>query len=924
MADSMWTTRFRFWLWLIRLIGVIVPRRLRADWRQEWEAELRYREELLAGWDRLDWRNRLDLLWRSTSAFWDALWLQPKRLEDEMFQDLRYGVRMLLKHKAFTAVAVLSLALGIGANTAIFSLINALMLRLLPVKDARELVLFSIAGSQGPPSYLLNYPLYEMFRDRNRSFAGIITTGNVGQARLMVNEPGAGGAVESVQQQQVSGNFFSVLGVNAVVGHTLTEADDNPTNTQPAAVISYGFWQRRFGFDPGVVGRQVTVNNTALTIVGVTPSGFFGIEVGTRPELWWPTRALNHPHLRQNNSWTKHVMGRLRPGVSLAQAQVEMDAIFRQQLDEIAGAGGGNWTPTQRQRHFENHIRLEAGGAGWTELRQQFRQPLLILMMTVGLVLLIACVNIANLLLARAASRRKEIAMRLALGAGRFRLVRQLLTESLLLAMIGGVAGLLFAHVCVRVLLTYLPRQTQLDVAPDARVLAFTLAVSVLTGLLFGLAPAWQATRLDLTASLKDQAGASAGRSSLALNKLLVVVQVGLSLFLLIGAGLFVRSLRNLRTLDAGFNYDNIVQFRIDPGSGYDTVRYVSMQRQMLARLETLPGARSATLSGPSLLSGDLVGFGVTVPGYVPRPDEDLGCNIVTVGPRFFETMKIPLVAGRDFGPQDERPVSPGNQPAFKGAEPQQNLADAPPLSAVINQTMARYFFGQQNPIGKRFILKRNGQTHEIIGVVKDAKYRNLREAMPRVFYTYQFQQPSQYGGGTFQLRMDGDATDYAVTIQRLVREMDPQLRVLNLRTMREMVDDSLVQERFIAQIASAFSIFALLLTCVGLYGVMSYAVTRRTNEIGIRMALGAQGADVVRLVMREALLLVALGAGIGLAAALATTRMVATLLFDLTPNDPVTIALATLLLIGVAALAGYLPARRATKIDPLEALHHE
>jgi predicted permease len=877
---------------------------LRANWRQEWEAELRYREEMLAGWDRLDWRNKLDLLWRSTSAFWDALWLQPKRWEDEMFQDLRYGVRMLLKHKAFTAVAVLSLALGIGANTAIFSLINALMLRMLPVKDAQELALFSKVAPRGQ-DYHFSYPAYESFRERNQSFNGVIAGSGVGRARLMVNEPSA--AIETAQQERVSGNFFSVFGVNAVVGRTLTEADDDPASAQPAAVISYEFWTRRFGLDPGVVGRKITINDTPLVIVGVAPRGFFGFEIGAKPDLWWPIRASNDPLLRVETSHWIRVLGRLRPGVSLAQAQAEMDLIFRQRPYQVAAVRRGSAIS----------IRLETGGAGYTRLRQQFRQPLLILMMTVAVVLLIACINVANLLLARAASRRKEIAMRLALGAGRLRLVRQLLTESVMLAMIGGVAGLFFARLCGRALLTYLPQQTQaaLDIAPDARVLGFTLAISVLTGLLFGLAPAWQATRIDLVASLKDQAGASASRSRLSLNKLLIVTQVALSVFLLIGAGLFVRSLRNLRSIDTGFNYENIVQFNIDRGSGYDLAQSVSLYRQMLARLESLPGARSATLSDFGLLGRNLRGDRVTIPGYAPAPGENMSCYILSVGPRFFETMKMPILAGRDFGPQDDRPANQG------AANEPQNNASAPPLHAVINQTMARRFFGDENPVGKRF--RQGGQEIEIIGVAKGAKYTTLRDPASPTFYLYYFEQPSQFGM-TLQLRTGGDALDYAAAIQRLSREIDPQLQVFNVKTMTEVLDETLVQERFIAQIASAFSIFALLLTCVGLYGVMSYAVTRRTSEIGIRMALGAQGADVVRLVMREALLLVALGAGIGLAAALAATRMVATLLFDLTPNDPVTIALATLLLIGVAALAGYLPARRATKIDPLDALRCE
>ncbi|HKC89197.1 MAG TPA: ABC transporter permease, partial [Blastocatellia bacterium] len=594
--------------YLITLISAIVPRRFRTRWRREWEAELEYREAALAKWNRLDRTAKTELLRRSLGAFWDALLLQPRRLEDEMFQDLRYGARMLLKNKMFTLVAVISLALGIGANTAIFSLINALILRTLPVKDAHELALFSVVRTQRP-DYLLTRPFYEMVRGRNQSFTGVIATGNVGRARLMAPEPGAGGAVESVQRQDVSGNFFSVLGVGAVVGRTLTEADDRPTGPEPAAVLSHELWQRRFGLDPAVVGRRVTVNDTAVIIVGVAPPGFFGIEVGTRPELWMPIRALNNPSLSQRIAWTEQVMGRLRPGVSLAQAQAEMDVCFRRHLDDLAGAHGANWTPTQRRQHFETRIRLEAGSAGWTDLRQKFQRPLLILMMTVALVLFIACVNIANLLLARAASRRKEIAVRLSLGARRFRLVRQLLTESVLLAMLGGAAGVFFARMCARALVVYLPQQTRdvLDVAPDARALMFTLAVSVLTGLLFGLAPAWQATRINLTSSLKDQTGASAGRSRMALNKLLVVTQVALSLFLLIGAGLFVRSLRNLRTLDAGIDYENIVQFSIDPGGGYDVAQRSNLYKQMLARLEALPGARSATFSTGGLLSGDLM-----------------------------------------------------------------------------------------------------------------------------------------------------------------------------------------------------------------------------------------------------------------------------------------------------------------------------
>jgi predicted permease len=916
MADSTRTTRFRFWRWLIRFIGVIVPRRFRARFRQEWEAELEHREALLARWDRLDWRNKLELLRRSLGAFWDALLLQPGRLEDEMFQDLRFGARMLLKSKMFTLVAVLSLALGIGANTAIFSLINALMLRMLPVKNAQELALFSTVGPNMPPGvgYNCNYPLYEMFRDRAQSFNGVVAGATVWRARLLVNEPGA--VAESVEQQRVSGNFFSVLGVNAVVGRTLTEADDNQADGQPGAVISHEYWRRRFGLDPQVVGRRITVNDTVLTIVGVAPPGFSGFVVGSKPELWWPIKAVNDQGLRlESFNWIR-VIGRLRQGASMEQAQAEMETIFQRQINDVAAAQSANWTPAQRRNHFERHVKLESGGTGYTTLRRQFRQPLFILMAAVGLTLLIACINIANLLLARAATRRKEIAVRLALGAGRFRLLRQLLTESVLLSLLGGAAGLLFARACLRGLITYLPQQTQtgLDAPLDAHVLAFTLVVSVITGLLFGLAPAWRAMRLNLTATLKDQTGAGASRSRLVFNKTLVVTQVALSLFLLIGAGLFVRSLLNLRALDAGFDYENIVQFSIDPGGSFNAQRRSDLDKEMLARLEALPGAQSA-----SLLSGGGVSFNVSVPGYAQAPDENMSCSEMAVGPRFFETMKMPILAGRDFGPQDERPPAPpNNQP---GA-PVLGMAGAPPLYAVINQAMARYFFGNENPIGRRFITRRDWPV-EIIGVTRDARYANLREQPPRTYYLYYFQLPRREGMN-FQLRASGATADYAATLGRLARELSPQAQIVGLRMMADVVNESLTQERFLAQLGSAFSLFALLLTCVGLYGVMSYAVTRRTNEIGIRMALGAGGADVVRMVMKETLSMVAIGMAIGLGAALATTRLITTLLFDLRPNDPATIAAAALFMMAVAALAGYLPARRASRVDPMTALRCE
>jgi predicted permease len=676
-------------------------------------------------------------------------------------------------------------------------------------------------------------------------------------------------------------------------------------------VISYEYWQRRFGLDPNVIGRSVTVNNIPLTIVGVTPPGFFGFDVGARPELWWPLKAIPDPNLQRTQSWWLRVIGRLRRGVNRAQAQAEVETIFRRQVDDEAL--NTKWTSSeQRRNHFERHAILEAGATGYTSLRRQFRRPLLILMATVGLVLLIACVNVANLMLARAAKRRKEVAVRLALGASRFRLVRQLLTESVLLAVIGGIASLIVARTCVRLLTAYLPQQSRsaLDLAIDARVLLFTLIVSVLTGLVFGLAPAWQTTRQSVTTALKDQTGASAGPSRLAVNKFLVVAQVSLSLFLLIGAGLFVRSLQNLRSLDVGMNYENILQFSLDVGDSYSPQQRSDLNKTVLERLEALPGAHSATLSYFSLLGGAGLSFNVTVPDFPQPPDVNSECDSMAVGPRFFETMKMPILYGRDFGPQDERPI-PAASP--------QSVTGAPVLYAVINQSMARFFFGDKDPIGKRFNSEGTNQ-FEVIGVTQDSKYADIKEQTPRIYYTYYFQRPRREGV-TFQLRTDTQALDYGAVIQRLVRELDPQVQVVGLQTMADVVDQSIVQERFIAQTATAFSLVALLLACIGLYGVMSNAVTRRTNEIGIRMALGAKSGDVVRLVMREVLVLVVLGTLIGLLASFATMRLLSNFLFDVRATDPFTIVFATLLLIMVAGFAGYLPARRASHVDPLIAL---
>ena len=837
--------------------------------------------------------------------------------------DLRYAARMSLKSKGFTAVAVLSLALGIGANTAIFSTINAVMLKMLPVSNPNELVLLSLIGP-GRTSNNFNYPLFERLRESDHSFAGLIAANTVSGLRMTSSEPGASGEAETVQQAQVSGNFFSVLGVNAVIGRVLTDEDET------VAVISYDFWKRRFGLDPTVAGRKITLNECPFTIVGVTPPAFQGFEVGRKPDLWWPLRAVplvypNNQTLKLRSHWWLRVIGRIKPGATLAQAREELDIILKQQTSEMLAEDPPRSESTLR--YFkELRLELEPGGTGWSTLRGQFKQPLLILMAIVGIVLLTACANVANLLLARASSRRKEIAIRLSLGAGRLRIIRQLLTESMLLAIAGGLLGLLFAQWGTGVLIAYLPRQQTagLLVAPDTKVLGFTLAVSVLTGILFGLAPALQATRLDLAGSLRNQA-ATSGRSRLAIRKVLVVSQVALSLFLIIGAGLFVRSLQNLKSVDTGFDRENLVHFGIDPGGRLDAARRANLYKEVLDRLETLPGARSASLLSFPLLGGGSITNRMTLPGLDAQPGDEAVCHQLWVGPRFFETMGIPIQSGRDFTKGD---VSQPGQAVDDGAKgsAKKGMQPVTPLAAVINQSMARQFFPNANPIGKLFTYEgysTPGNVFEVIGVVKDAKYENLRDPAPKTFYTSYFQRPSNFDQ-TFQMRTFGDLTGLETIIERALQQVNPRLHIVGLQTMSDQVDRSLMQERFIAQIAGFFGLFALLLASVGLYGIMSHTVTCRTNEIGIRMALGARQSRVVRMILRECLTLVAVGLASGLVAAIVATRLIESRLYGLTPTDPATMAFGVLTMFCVAALAGYLPARRASRIDPMDALKCE
>ncbi len=901
-------------LWLIRLIGVMVPRRLRLDWRQEWEAELRYREMLLEDWNKLDWKNRGDLLRRSFGAFADALLLQPHRLEDDMLQDLRFGLRMLLKHKIFTAVAVLSLALGIGANTAIFSLLDAVLLKSLPVQEPDRLVFFGTGEAGGLTNNfpngstdLFSYPFYQAVREQKESFSEVGALLSLPwSVHGRVNTNGASQEMEQMDVQLVSGTYFTTLGVNAGLGRSLTEADDETPGGHPVAVVSYAWWERHFNGDPTAIGKIITIDQTAYTIIGVAPKEFFGTKVGEAPDLWVPLAMeaqLPPAHWngrRDKEAQSLYLIGRLKTGVSAEQAGAAVNVIFKQSLQERAGAEPS----AKRLQDIEQaKIDLTPAGKGFSELRREFSLSLQVLMVVVAIVLAVACANIANLLLARAAARQKEFALRLALGAGRIRLIRQLLTESLLLAGLGGIAGIVFAWWGSRLLVFMASASAEplpLDVTPNLRILGFTLVVSLLSAVIFGTAPALRASRIEPNASLKSGRGTVMSQSPL--GKMLVVVQVALSLVLLVGAGLFVRTLINLQNLPSGFNQHNVWLFRLDTtATGYKVEQMAPLLREVEEQVKAVPGVQAASFAFMSFNQGQWTSAIATREPTPPEGQNRVVRNNV-VGKDYFATLGIALVLGRNFNAQDTEKTQP---------------------VAVISEVMAERFFPDRSPLGQRFgrTLEKPDQ-FEIIGVVKDAKYGSLTE-QPRPMAYYFYEQQGEVLNN-FIVRFSGAPEALIPQVRRTIQEVNRNLPVDDVVSMSDQIGRSLVQQKLVARLASFFGLLALLLACVGLYGVLSYTVARRTNEIGIRQALGAQTGDVLWLVLKEALALVLTGVVLGLLTSLAATQTAATLLFQLQPNDPLTITLATVLLITVAALAGFLPARRAAKVDPLTALRCE
>jgi len=701
-----------------------------------------------------------------------------------------------------------------------------------------------------------------------------------------------------------------MLGVKPILGRAFTEAEDEPAGAHPVAMVSYSWWKRRFNRDPAVVGKTLKLGATIYTIIGVAPPEFFGTKVGESPDLWIPLsmdKQVSPGWNGLDNKWFQslYILARLKPGVSQQQAQANVNLLARQIWHEYLGPV----LSKQQQEDLEHaRIQLTPAARGLSRLRFQFSLPLQILMAVVGLVLLIACANIANLLLARATTRQREIAVRLALGAGRTRLIRQMLTESLLLALFGGALGVMFASWASDALLAMVsagPERLPLNVTPDARVLAFTLLLSLGTALLFGIAPALRATRVDLSPSLKEGRGMAAVASRSPLAKALIVSQVALSLVLLIAAGLFLRSLVNLANLDAGFNKDNVLLFAIDPVDvGYkEDARLVNLYQQIEQRVTALPGVRAASISFFTFNQGAWTDP-VSVRGRTPTREDDEEVNHNVVGPRYFATMGIPLLVGRVFGPQD---------------------TEKSPKVAVINETMARRFFPDGSPIGRRFGIgddPKHSDDIEVVGVVKDAKYESLRERMrPAAYYPYTQRIGYYYD---FEVRYSGDPQAIISAVRRAVGEVDRSLPVTYQNSLTQQVERSITSQTLVAQLSTFFGLLAVFLACIGIYGLMSYEVSRRTNEIGVRTALGAGRSSLLWMVMRESLTLVMIGLGVGLGAALAATRVVASQLYGLKPHDPVTVAVAMCLLLAVAAFACFVPARRASHVDPMAALRYE
>ncbi len=841
-----------------------------------------------------------------------------------MRNDLRYALRTLYGNRLFAAMAILSLALGIGANTAIYSFMDGILVRSLPVQDPRSLVTLhwhskgrpavahSINGSiwnddkLGQVSPNLPWAAFELLSKDNPVLSQLVAFRPTYRVTALIQ--GQGAVVEGLY---VTGGFFGVLGTPPAAGRLLG-AEDDREGVAPVAVASYGFAQRRFGGAQQALGQTFTVNETPFTIVGVTHPGFPGISPGQRHDLYLPMMssiqvdriysADPRERFTDPNYFWAEMLGRLKPGVTVAQAQAALSPIFQQWISSIAS--------TAEERKALPILALQDASRGLDALRRQYSKPLFFLMTLVALILMIACANLANLLLARAAGRRREMALRLSLGAGRARIIRQLLTESLLLAAVGGLLGLVFAYWGIQGLWHLIAngRETfTLAVELNWRVLAVTMGITLLTGVLFGLAPAMQSTRVDLTSALKQtRAGESRKRIGawlkVSLSQTLVVTQIAISLLLLVAAGLFLRTLTKLNSVELGFNREHLLLFNVNARqAGYRDQAILRFFENLRQRMAAIPGVSSATGSTMPMVSNSVNSTRAVVPGFVGT---DTGFSYFNIAPVFLETMQIPVLLGRTV---DARDLGAGAK------------------VGVVNEVFAKKFFAGQNPIGRRFRFNGTDQPDfEIVGVARNARYSSLKGQIPAVAYIPYTAQPRSMGSLTFELRAAGDPMSLVSSVREIVRQADSRIPVTDVRTQEAAIDQTIGQERTFATLCTAFALLAVAIACVGLYGTTAYSVARRTNEIGLRMALGAQRKRLIWMVLREVFLTSAVGLAIGLPVALATTKFVKSFLFDMQPNDPLAIASAAVALILAAIAAGYGPARHASRIDPWNALRHE
>jgi predicted permease len=843
---------------------------------------------------------------------------------DRLVQDLRFGLRMLAKNSGFTAVAVLTISLGIGANTAIFSLIDSVMLRSLPVPNPQRLVIFKWAArtepktnagmgwsacpskgsaSKAPGGCSFSYPIFEQMQSAKDVFSAVFTFGP--ESRIGVN---IDGNASFAVGEFVSGDFFPALGIQAALGRLLGAADEGAA-ASPTVVLSYSYWKREFGGAPSAVGKSMVVNGIPSTIVGVAPPAFLGLDPGIVHDLWLPLSAQNlvvqhWPEATDATAWWLMVGARLKPRVTVAQAEAAARVIFTRGVT----SGGSPMLKMEDAPRVE----LISLARGLVSLRGHFGEALFLLMAAVGLVLLIACANVASLIIVQTAGREKELAVRFALGAARWRIIRQLLTESLLMAAAGGMLGIVLAYLGASPLAAFLSSNwyflLEINVRPDLRILGFTVAVAMLTGILFGLAPALRSTRIDVAPALKEGSASPAWTALIGrrfgVGNVLVVAQVALSIVVLVGASLLARTLINLATMRIGFDARNVVLFSVQPElNGYKGERLASLFSDLQRRLSAVPGVASVGYSAFPLLSGSYMIYRIDL-----TIEQSGTAYVLDVGPNFFETMRIPLLAGRMYNSRD---FADGSDKKAK--------------VVIVNHAFARYFFGKRNPIGRLISLSGRSTGMEIVGVVADAKYYSLRgEIEPTVYFPMSAGSGTMAVGGTFEVRTASDPKTLLPSIRSAVSGVDRNLPISEFRTQTEQINRTIFQERLVAWLSGAFALLALVVACIGLYGLLAHEVARRTHEVGVRMALGASSVEVLGLVLGRGIRLVALGVVIGIGASLGLTRYLQSLLYGVRPIDPLAYAAVTILLLIVTFGACYLPARRATKVDPMVALRYE